>query len=205
MFKFELFLEKKPLREYFFDNKPSITVGRHPRHDIHIDFIGVSGTHARIHFLPELLLEDLGSKNGTLLNGERIAHAAPLKHRDIIGITRYELRFSDGQAAKEADEEDCAGHEMVTTLLIPPHGEGGEDDTDATVNFPPGGNLEMSTREFECLYWLSRGKTTAEISALLKISERAVNFHVTNICGKLGTANRAQAVAKAIALKLLDP
>jgi DNA-binding CsgD family transcriptional regulator len=205
MFKFELFLEKKPLREYFFNNKPSITVGRHPRHDIHIDFIGVSGTHARIHLLPELLVEDLGSKNGTLLNGERIAHAAPLKHHDVIGITLYELRFSDEHAARAADEADCAGHDMLTTLLIPPHEHEAEGEGDATVNFPPGCNVVMSTREFECLYWLSRGKTTAEISALLKISARAVNFHATNICGKLGTANRAQAVAKAIALKLIDP
>lgn len=204
MFKFELFLEKRPLREYFFDKKPSITIGRHPRHDIHIDFIGVSATHARVHFLPQLLVEDLGSKNGTLLNGERIEHGAPLKHRDIIGITRYELRFSDEHRAREADEEDCAGHEMVTTMLIPPPSPEDEEE-DTTVNFPPGCNLEMSTREFECLYWLSRGKTSAEISALLKISERAVNFHITNICGKLRTANRAQAVAKAIVLKLIDP
>ncbi len=201
MFKIELFLEKKLLREYFFDKKLSITIGRHPQHDIHLDYLGVSGNHAKIHFFPMLLLEDLGSKNGTQLNGEPIDGTAAFKHRDVIGITRYALRFIDEKITRLDAVDTFEGEEIASTWLVNVPAEGSLESGDETLAEK---NAAMTPREFECLYWLSRGKTTAEISPLLKISERTVNFHVTNICEKLGAANRTQAIAKAIALKLID-
>jgi len=208
MFKIELFLiekiekEKKLLREYFFDKKLSITVGRHPRHDIQIDYLGVSSDHAKIHFFPELLLEDLGSKNGTLLNGELIDGAASFKHRDVIGITRYQLRFIDEKMARLEAVDAFGEDEMPATWLVDAPGETKPESGNETRIDK---NAAMTPREFECLYWLSRGKTTAEIAPLLKISDRTVNFHITNICEKLDAANRTQAIAKAISLKLIDP
>lgn len=207
MFKIELFLiekiaqEKKLLREYFFDKKLSISVGRHTRHDIQLDYLGVSSDHAKIHFFPVLLLEDMGSKNGTLLNGERINGTASFKHRDVIGITRYALRFIDEKMARLEAVEAYAEDEMPATWLVDAPAEAKPESGDETRIDK---NAAMTPREFECLYWLSRGKTTAEIAPLLKISERTVNFHITNICAKLGAANRAQAIALAISLKLID-
>ena len=203
MIKFELFLEKTLLREYFFDKKRSITIGRRPSNDIHIDHMGVSADHAKIHFYPECLLEDSGSKNGTMLNDHRIDRTAPLNHGDIIGITKYRLRFMDEQQM----------------LAAPPHEEEGESPTTWVVDFPNDDtfqrnlakgteslqSLKMTPREFECLFWLSRGKTTGEISQALKISERTVNFHITNLCEKLGAANRTQAIGMAVSLKLIEP
>jgi len=58
--------------------------------------------------------------------------------------------------------------------------------------------VTLSIREKEVLDWLKEGKTSWEISAILQISERTVNFHVTNILRKLHVVNRAQAVAVAI-------
>lgn len=206
MFKIELFLETKLVREYYFDKKLSITIGRHPSHDIRLDHLGVSGDHAKIHFFPVLLLEDLGSKNGTALNGEFIERTAALKHGDVIGITKYGLRFLDEQAALMEAGDACAQEEMPSTWIISPPGEiqGNPEIGEETLS-EADSRTKMTPREFECLYWLSRGKTTAEISPLLKISERTVNFHITNICEKLGAANRTQAIAKAISLKMIDP
>jgi len=211
MFKIELFLiekiekiekkEKKLLREYFFDKKLSITIGRHPRHDIHIDYLGVSSDHAKIHFFPVLLLEDLGSKNGTTLNGELINGTASFKHRDVIGITRYELRFIDEKMARLEAVDAFGEDEMPATWLVDAPAEDRPETGSETRSDK---NAAMTPREFECLYWLSRGKTTAEIAPLLKISERTVTFHITNICAKLGAANRTQAIAQAIFLKLID-
>ncbi|RJR23071.1 MAG: LuxR family transcriptional regulator [Nitrospiraceae bacterium] len=56
----------------------------------------------------------------------------------------------------------------------------------------------LSKREQEVLTWSKRGKSSWEISAILNISERTVNFHVNNIMQKLNAVSRTQAVAVAI-------
>lgn len=65
-------------------------------------------------------------------------------------------------------------------------------------------NVILSRREKEVIDWLKQGKSSWEISAVLKISERTVNFHVANIMQKLGVVNRAQAVAVAARYGLID-
>lgn len=62
----------------------------------------------------------------------------------------------------------------------------------------------ISKREKEVLSWLKQGKSSWEISVILCISERTVNFHVYNIMRKLGTSNRPQTVAVAANLGLID-
>ena len=62
----------------------------------------------------------------------------------------------------------------------------------------------LSPRELECLTWVSKGKTSWEISRVLEISEHTANFHLRNAMAKLGTANRQQAVARSIQLGLLS-
>ena len=62
----------------------------------------------------------------------------------------------------------------------------------------------LSSREKEVLNWLKRGKSSWEMSVILGISKRTVDFHVYNIIEKLGTTNRTQAVAVATRLGLID-
>lgn len=62
----------------------------------------------------------------------------------------------------------------------------------------------LSNREKEVLNWLKDGKSSWDISAILGISERTVNFHVYNIMKKLEVVNRAQAVAVATHLGMLE-
>ena len=56
----------------------------------------------------------------------------------------------------------------------------------------------LSARETEVLNWLKAGKSSWDISVVLGVSERTINFHVYNLMGKLGALNRPQAVAIAI-------
>lgn len=63
----------------------------------------------------------------------------------------------------------------------------------------------LSVRERDCLRWASDGKTSWEISKLLNISERTVNFHLDNSAAKLKAVSRQHAIAKAIALRILNP
>ena len=62
----------------------------------------------------------------------------------------------------------------------------------------------LSIREKEVLNWLKGGKSSWDISVILGISERTVNFHVYNVMQKLKAVNRPQAVAIALQLGLID-
>jgi len=52
----------------------------------------------------------------------------------------------------------------------------------------------LSKREAECLSWISSGKTSFEVSQILGISERTVNFHVNNCMKKFNAVNRTHLV-----------
>jgi DNA-binding CsgD family transcriptional regulator len=61
----------------------------------------------------------------------------------------------------------------------------------------------ISARELECLKWTAEGKTAAEASEILGISERTVRFHLNTAREKMKCANTTQAVAQAIAKNLI--
>jgi transcriptional regulator EpsA len=62
----------------------------------------------------------------------------------------------------------------------------------------------LSAREIEVIRWVHDGKSNGQIGALLKISPLTVKNHVQKILRKLNVQNRTQAVAKSLALKILD-
>jgi NarL family two-component system response regulator LiaR len=53
---------------------------------------------------------------------------------------------------------------------------------------------KLSAREIEVLRLVAQGKTNSDIAALLTISKNTADRHVSNILGKTGSANRAEAV-----------
>lgn len=68
--------------------KPAMTIGRSEDNDIVIDDRWVSRRHARIRVDgQQYIVEDLGSKNGTLVNGQRIEGPRGLADGDEIQIT----------------------------------------------------------------------------------------------------------------------
>jgi DNA-binding CsgD family transcriptional regulator len=62
----------------------------------------------------------------------------------------------------------------------------------------------ISSREREVLHWLKQGKSSWDISVILGISERTVNYHVYNIMQKLDVVNRPQALAVATRMGLIE-
>ena len=63
----------------------------------------------------------------------------------------------------------------------------------------------LTDRERECLVWACRGKTNGETADILLISERTVEFHITNAMKKLGVYNKVHCVAVAVQLGLVSP
>lgn len=81
------------LQKIFFTLVQDTTIGRDRQNTICLVEKGVSRRHARITFQnAQWVLHDLGSRNGTFVNGERI-QSQILKHGDVIGIDRNSLRF----------------------------------------------------------------------------------------------------------------
>lgn len=62
----------------------------------------------------------------------------------------------------------------------------------------------LTSKEIECLRWCKEGKTNWEIGEILRISEKTVEFHVSNTIRKLGVSNRITAVVKAIQCGLIS-
>ena len=56
----------------------------------------------------------------------------------------------------------------------------------------------LTSREAEVLERLAEGLPNKAIAARLGISDQTVKFHVASICGKLGAANRTDAVRLAV-------
>lgn len=52
----------------------------------------------------------------------------------------------------------------------------------------------LTPQEVACLEWCKEGKTNWEIGGILGISEKTVEFHLSNVKKKLGAANKISAV-----------
>ncbi len=68
----------------------------------------------------------------------------------------------------------------------------------------PAGPGELTDRELECVAWSARGKTSWETAVILDVTETTVNFHLTNAMKKLGVVTRPHAVARAVAMGLVN-
>jgi len=72
-----------------------VVIGRSPGADIVIGATYVSGRHARFSLIgKDLVLEDLGSTNGTYVNGERISGPTGLRDGDLVAIGNVDIRVS---------------------------------------------------------------------------------------------------------------
>lgn len=85
------------LGEFSLD-KDHFTIGRRSSNDIHIDNLVISGEHAAIKIIgKDAFLEDMGSTNGTFVNGKQIQQHI-LQHDDVIQLGKYQLRYVADEA-----------------------------------------------------------------------------------------------------------
>lgn len=82
--------------------KPRTTLGRKRHNDIVLDNMVVSGEHCVFNVDPasEVYVEDLGSTNGTYLNGQPIRSRERLRDNDTIGIGNFKIQFIAAIAAR---------------------------------------------------------------------------------------------------------
>src|SRR5690349_15465849 len=67
-------------------------IGRQPGAAVYLDSLAVSRQHARVVRADgAYFVEDLGSSNGTFLNGQRVASRVPLTESDTLQVGPYVL------------------------------------------------------------------------------------------------------------------
>lgn len=95
-------------------NKERTTIGRKPSNDIQIDNLAVSGEHAVIvTILNDSFLEDLGSTNGTLVNGNMVKKHF-LQNNDVIELGKFKLKYVNEQPSQ------ATGGDYEKTMVIHP-------------------------------------------------------------------------------------
>jgi ABC-type multidrug transport system ATPase subunit len=96
-----------------------LRIGRAPDNDLVVDDLLVSRYHAELRKAPDGRYEitDLGSHNGTFVNGRRIS-AQPLTGGDTVGIGHSTFRLTDGRLQQFADngEVTVTARELVVTV-----------------------------------------------------------------------------------------
>ena len=99
--------------------KERTMLGRRPYNDIVIDNLAVSGEHAVMHMTEhEVEVEDLGSTNGTYVNGKAIKRLV-LRNGDTIEVGKYKIRFLQEEAEGGYEKTMIFKPGMVPPPLAP--------------------------------------------------------------------------------------
>lgn len=111
----------------------------------------------------------------------------------LVALSRYASRLRQREVAyllTQANWLSSLGQNLMAQFVKP--------------KLAPEAHVSLTPREREVLRWTGEGKTACEVGRILSISERTVNFHVSNVLHKLAATNKVQAVAKAAAMGLFD-
>jgi len=71
-------------------------------------------------------------------------------------------------------------------------------------NCPHARSEALTEREREVMRWTAEGKTAFEISVIVGLTERTVNFHIGRVLAKLSATNKTQAAVKAAVMGMLS-
>jgi DNA-binding CsgD family transcriptional regulator len=181
-------------------------VGRAPDADVRLTSGAVSRQHAAIRVgLRGTTVEDLDSRNGVLVNGERVQGMVHLAAGDRLTLGREELRVLETEGGPHAERADPVTSE--TQQVFPP-GSGAPPRERRRRATPPGSVQSLSllsAREREVLRLVASGLSQREIGERLGISPKTVETYRSRIVDKLGLPSRAAMVQYALNVGLLRP
>ena len=134
MAKLILSVDGQVLKEFTLSKERTL-IGRKAHNDIQIDNLAVSGEHAAIiTILNDSFIEDLGSTNGTMVNGKPIKKHF-LQNNDVVEIGKHRLKyFNDAPtAATAADFEKTMIIRNPAKAAPPPKPEANLGDTQTNL------------------------------------------------------------------------
>jgi DNA-binding CsgD family transcriptional regulator len=168
----------------------SVIVGRGVDADIQVDDERVSRQHARLRWVAGAFeLEDLGSTNGTRVNGEQVAAPVRLRLGDDVGLGDSVLRLT------VVAELRC---ERVTQPAA-------SDSTPGTNSLGTISLDALTPRERIIFPLLARGLSQRQIAAECSVTVKTVETYRTRISHKLGLHSRADLIRFALETGVLRP
>lgn len=151
-------------------------IGRDPNCDIVLQEDAVSRQHAILERSGDVWrIRDLGSRNGTFLNGRPVKDSVAVSPGDTVACAKEELKL-------EAD--------LRVTVEI--------DSTRAKSS-----DVQLSNREREILKLVAEGLTDVEIALQLHLSRKTVESHLDRIRDKTGCRRRPDLTRFAVKLGIL--
>jgi LuxR family maltose regulon positive regulatory protein len=148
-----------------------------------------------------LALQMLGDGSGALeAMAESLSLAAPEGYTRVFLETGAPVVALLQQAISQGIYPDCA-RELLTLFRVSDlkHIDEYAKSTSAQPLVEP-----LSPRELEVLMLISTGYTNQEIADSLFVSLNTIKKHTSHIYGKLGVKNRAQAIAQARVIGLVQ-
>jgi len=104
-----------PGRHFRLGNEPSL-IGRQPNAAVYLDSLAVSRQHARVvRAEGAYFIEDLGSSNGTYLNGRAIDGRMPLSENDTLQIGPYVLALRPDPAPPKTEPDQIIRTRVAAT------------------------------------------------------------------------------------------
>jgi DNA-binding CsgD family transcriptional regulator len=176
-----------------------LVVGRAAECEVRLAGGLVSRRHAAITIEGEdLIVADLGSRNGVAVNHEKIREPARVAHGDTIsiGVESFEV----------LDDHVVARPAHLSTLPpsgIAPPGESDVDDSQTQLPTVVARLDILSDREREVLELVVLGHTQKQIAERLYVSVKTIETHRARVAEKLNCKTRAELVSYAITAGLL--
>ncbi|MEJ5377637.1 MAG: cyclic nucleotide-binding domain-containing protein [bacterium] len=152
MIKAFLIMEKGLLEERVYPLEERLTIGRSPLNVVHLPDPSVSRRHAALYSLGgKTIVEDLGSHNGTYVNGERVFKAV-LKNGDTLRVGKVILHYRE-QYASEEEPNDITQEIIRTTQELL---QGGDELADVKISMAGKDGTSFSHRSRRLSETLSR-------------------------------------------------
>lgn len=180
--------------------------------DLTVVGIAVSGEELLQHLAewkPDVILQDLLMPGGIdgIETTRRILHAAPSAKVIALTASVDEARMMGvlragavGYVRKDAEPETLLAAVRAVargrTYIDPSIGK-------QILMQPEATHDELTPRETDVLRQLALGRSNKEIATALSIGEETVKSHVGSVFAKLQVENRAQAVVRAIRLRIV--
>jgi DNA-binding CsgD family transcriptional regulator len=176
-------------RRQFAIAEPVCVVGRGDDAHLQLNDLGVSRRHAVLRVDDgQLYVEDLGSRNGTFVQGQQIDRKVPVQAGDELSFGPCELRV--GLFSGKRRVGDCTTQQIPRALL------------DRSQQVSP---LEsLSPRERELLPLLASGLSQRELASQLGVTVKTIETYRTRIGHKLGLTSRAGLIRFALDHGLLS-
>ena len=151
-------------------------IGRSPDCDVILEVAAVSRKHLVLRKQNgQFVVEDLGSRNGTYINGTRVNENAVLRHRDQMLICDILFQFEGDEPASDLSGAGPSGG----SSLIASHPGGSGINLDGVANVEdsePGSimaTLDVGTSPLSS--WSTSAKPEAQLEALVEISNSLAN------------------------------